>query len=128
MAPISPSSSSLEFQAWSGDSASRINNYLSALAPRSFQISKIPLPASDRLLKLLHIRQQDSDVIPTTYGSINRGPSPGTVVGIVLGSVGGFLLLLWLFYTCANMGNYSGSSEYTEEVVVRDRKRRSHGK
>lgn len=79
-----------------------------------------------RLLAVLK-RQQNPEIIPTTYGSINSGPAPGTVVGIVLGSVGGFLLVLWLIYTCAQFGNPGGSgSSYTESVVVRER-RKSHG-
>lgn len=50
-------------------------------------------------------------------------------MGIVLGSVGGFLLLLWLFYTCFNVGRPSEDDSVVEEVVVRDkRKRHSKGK
>jgi hypothetical protein len=46
----------------------------------------------------------------------------------VLGSVGGFLLLLWLLYTCLNFGTItSSSSDYTEEVVVRDRRKSTQG-
>jgi hypothetical protein len=46
----------------------------------------------------------------------------------VLGSVGGFLLLLWLLYTCLNFGTITSSdSSYTESVVVRDRRKSSHG-
>jgi hypothetical protein len=75
----------------------------------------------------LYKRQSTSTIIPSTYGSINSGPSPGTVVGIVLGSVGGFLLLLWLLYTCLNFGTItSSSSDYTEEVV-RERRKSTHG-
>jgi len=47
-------------------------------------------------------------------------------VGIVLGSVGGFLLVLWLIYTCATFGQINNGSSYTESVVVRDR-RKSQG-
>ncbi|SLM39817.1 hypothetical protein LPUS_10440 [Lasallia pustulata] len=69
-------------------------------------------------------RRQTVVVIPATYANLNSGPPPGTVVGIVLGSVGGFLLLLWLIYTCFNMGGVrGGGSVITEEEVVR---RRSH--
>ncbi|KAG9241981.1 hypothetical protein BJ878DRAFT_426891 [Calycina marina] len=65
----------------------------------------------------------DDSIIPTTYGSIDNGPSPGTIVGIVLGSVGGFLLILWLIYTCATLGgDIGGGSDYTESVVVARRK------
>jgi hypothetical protein len=92
--------------------------------------SSIEAPSLSRrtphLLSSLFSRQSNANIIPTTYGSINSGPQPGTVVGIVLGSVGGFLLILWLIYTCMNFGNFSSSSSYTESVVVRDR-RKSHG-
>ena len=42
--------------------------------------------------------------IPTTYGSLYSSPSPGTIVGIVLGSVGGFLFLLFFLYACLGCG------------------------
>ncbi|KAH6673537.1 hypothetical protein B0J14DRAFT_50556 [Halenospora varia] len=74
--------------------------------------------------RILSARQSTNSIIPTTYGSINSGPPPGTIVGIVLGSVAGFLLILWLFYTCLNFGTWSSSTAYTESVVVRERDRR----
>lgn len=79
------------------------------------------------LLNTLLRRQGNPNIVPTTYGSLNSGPAPGTVVGIVLGSVGGFLLLLWLIYTCLNFGNWGSSSSYTESIVVRDRRKSHHG-
>jgi hypothetical protein len=92
---------------------------LHALARRS------TIALSNNILQLIR-RQSGSSIIPTTYGSINSGPSPGTVVGIVLGSVGGFLLLLWLIYTCLNFGTVGSRSSYTESVIIRDR-RKSRG-
>ncbi|KAH8656131.1 hypothetical protein BGZ60DRAFT_148775 [Tricladium varicosporioides] len=74
--------------------------------------------------RILSARQSTNSIIPTTYGSINSGPSPSTIVGIVLGSVAGFLLILWLFYTCLNFGTWPSSSAYTGSVVVRERDRR----
>ncbi|KAL9128317.1 MAG: hypothetical protein Q9217_002972 [Psora testacea] len=64
-------------------------------------------------------------IIPATYSGLNTGPSPGEVVGIVFGSVAGFLLLLWLIYTCFSMGASAvgQSSVVEEEVVVRRRSR-----
>ncbi|KAL2042314.1 hypothetical protein N7G274_004803 [Stereocaulon virgatum] len=62
-------------------------------------------------------------LIPTTYSGLNAGPPPGTVVGIVFGSVAGFLLLLWLIYTCFGMGGAIGSSEVVErEEIVEERR------
>lgn len=72
-------------------------------------------------------RQSDSSIVPVNYSNQNSGPSPGTVVGIVLGSVAGFLLLLWLLYTCLSFNNVSSSSSYTESVVVRDRRKSTAG-
>ncbi|PVH72845.1 hypothetical protein DL98DRAFT_595657 [Cadophora sp. DSE1049] len=77
---------------------------------------------------LLHIRQTTTGIVPTTYGNIDDGPAPGTVVGIVLGSVGGFLLILWLIYTCMQFGSVSSRSSYTESIVIaRDRRKSHHG-
>ncbi|MCJ1451554.1 hypothetical protein MMC28_001893 [Mycoblastus sanguinarius] len=64
-------------------------------------------------------------IIPATYTGIDSGPTSGTVVGIVFGSVAGFLLLLWLIYTCF-MGfgpTNVRSSIVEEEVTVRRRSR-----
>jgi len=59
-------------------------------------------------------------IIPTYY--IFNGPTPGTTAGIVLGSVVGFLFLIWLFYSLFGGQMFSVAGE--EEVVVR--RRRSH--
>jgi hypothetical protein len=66
--------------------------------------------------------------IPTTYAGLNSGPQPGSVVGIVLGSVAGFLLLLWFLYTCFGAGNpFAGvSGAVVEEEVIRRRSTSSH--
>ena len=68
------------------------------------------------------LKRQTIVAIPTTYANLNSGPKPGVVVGIVLGSVGGFLLILWLLYTCMTLGN-RGSTEVVEEVITRRRSR-----
>ncbi|KAF6227681.1 hypothetical protein HO173_012011 [Letharia columbiana] len=65
-----------------------------------------------------------SPIIPATYSGLDSGPTPGTVVGIVFGSVAGFLLLLWLIYTCFGLGGGAqGSSSVVEEEVIRRRSR-----
>ncbi|KAI0840916.1 hypothetical protein F5Y06DRAFT_294188 [Hypoxylon sp. FL0890] len=46
----------------------------------------------------------DVSTVPEGYGRYPNGPDPGTVVGIVLGSIAGFILLLWLIYWCVNLG------------------------
>lgn len=66
-------------------------------------------------------------IIPTYYNL--SGPEPGTVVGIVLGSVAGFLLIVWLLFTLTN-GNKAGTTTAMageEEIVVRRPRRNSHG-
>ncbi|KAK5137212.1 hypothetical protein LTR08_000717 [Meristemomyces frigidus] len=76
-------------------------------------------------------RQSDGNIvaIPTVYQGLNSGPNPGAVVGIVLGSVAGFLLLLWLFWSLSNGSGFMRSSTYQEEDVDvvrrRSRSRRS---
>ena len=84
---------------------------------------------------LLSKRQTQILAIPTVYQGLNGGPQPGTVVGIVLGSVGGFLLILWLIYTCANLGGGFGGfrgwgrQTVVEEEIIRRRSRsRSHSR
>ncbi|MCJ1419533.1 hypothetical protein MMC32_005888 [Xylographa parallela] len=63
-------------------------------------------------------RQQGVFPIPASYAGLNAGPDAGTVVGITLGSVAGFLLILWLIYTCFNMGNGMGNGAIVAEEVV----------
>lgn len=95
-----------------------------ALASRTLKTAALDAPS----LTLLHARQE-TDTIPGEYPLNDAGPDPGTVVGIVLGSVGGFLLLLWLVYTCLQMGGRGDtvSSYGTASVVTRkSRRRHSH--
>ncbi|KAI0888928.1 uncharacterized protein GGS22DRAFT_152726 [Annulohypoxylon maeteangense] len=47
----------------------------------------------------------DVSTVPEGYGRTPNGPAPGAVVGIVLGSIAGFILLLGLIYWCVNIGN-----------------------
>ncbi|KAM5348090.1 hypothetical protein ACJ41O_007914 [Fusarium nematophilum] len=42
--------------------------------------------------------------VPSTYGAANNSPHPGVVAGIVLGSVAGFLLLLYIVYAILHRG------------------------
>ncbi|KAK1759436.1 hypothetical protein QBC47DRAFT_357295 [Echria macrotheca] len=77
-------------------------------------------------------RQQPTSTpatIPGLYGALDSSPDPGAVAGITLGAVGGFLLILFLIYTCINIGNppaeYSESSVTGSVVVERKSKRHS---
>lgn len=66
----------------------------------------------------LDSRQVVQGLIPTYYR--DDGPGAGAVVGIVLGSVAGFILLCWLLYSLTNASRNNISGE--EEVVVRRRR------
>jgi hypothetical protein len=76
-------------------------------------------------------RQQmiQQGIIPTYYNT--NGPAPGTVAGIVLGSVAGFLLIVWLLYTLTQGGSGFGGNRTAmagqEEIVIRRPRRNSHG-
>ncbi|KAL8834707.1 MAG: hypothetical protein Q9176_007314 [Flavoplaca citrina] len=85
--------------------------------------SHTPQPIARPLESLVRRQQAPPRLIPATYAGLNRGPSAGTVVGIVLGSVAGFLLILWLIYTCVNFNAGRAVGTYEEETVVRRRSR-----
>lgn len=73
--------------------------------------------------------KRQTAIIPTGYSNQN-GPSPGTVVGITLGSIGGFLFILWLLYTIFGDGSAifittTSSSSSSASVVVREHRRKS---
>lgn len=63
--------------------------------------------------------------IPTQYQGLNAGPSPGAVVGIILGSVAGFLLLIWLLWIVSSGSGFIRSTTLTEEDIVVRRRSRS---
>lgn len=75
----------------------------------------------------LHTRQTTTLVaIPLTYKGLNSGPQPGTVVGIVLGSVFGTLLLLWLIRSVAgSVAGGGGAVERDDETEIIYRHHRS---
>ncbi|KAF4469002.1 hypothetical protein FALBO_4099 [Fusarium albosuccineum] len=68
------------------------------------------LPSSTtRSIPHLAARQNDPSsttfvAVPSTYGALDDSPHPGVVAGIVLGSVAGFLLLLYLVYALLHRG------------------------
>ncbi|KAI4255565.1 MAG: hypothetical protein LQ352_002509 [Teloschistes flavicans] len=98
----------------------------SSIAPRTFLTRTShshPRSPADRIKSMIRRQQTIPKLIPETYAGLNKGPPPGTVVGIVLGAVAGFLLLLWLIYTCVNFANTRGVSTYEEETIVRRRSR-----
>lgn len=72
-------------------------------------------------------KRQSSSIIaiPTTYDTLNNSPAPGVVAGIVLGSVAGFLLLIYFTYTIFTLGRggFRRNETIIEEEVIRRRSR-----
>jgi hypothetical protein len=81
-------------------------------------------PISLDALSLPKRQQTGILAIPTTYAGLNAGPTPGAVVGIILGSVGGFLLALFIVYTIVRFsGRFGGNRVIEEEIITRRRSR-----
>ena len=101
----------------------QLRNAMRAISATAREITAhISLP---RFLK----RQSTVLAIPTQYQGLRAGPAPGTVVGIVLGSVAGFLFVLWLLWMASNGTSFIRTTAIEEEdVVIRRRSRspRSH--
>lgn len=80
------------------------------------------------LLRRALTRRQDTAVcnagyIAGCYQGINAGPSPGAVVGIVLGSIAGFLFILWLLWVLSSGTSFIRTTNLEEEDVVISRRR-----
>lgn len=80
------------------------------------------------------IRRQDSEAATVTVISEsddNDGGdvtlSAGAIAGIVIGSIVGFLILLWLVRSCLNLGAPPRERESWYRYVDADEKRPSHG-
>ena len=101
-------------------------DFSSALQTSSLLIRRASSSISSSTTTLLSFlkRQTTTTVIPADYSNINTSESPGTVIGIVLGSVGGFVLLLWLLYTLMG-GSMVGWYSEVGSVIIRERKRSS---
>lgn len=83
------------------------------LAPRQAQTSLIPV--------------NGVVAIPATYNDLN-GPPAGQVVGIVLGSVFGFILLIWLIYSILGPKDpvIADDSTVTDLPPPRERRKSRH--
>jgi len=70
--------------------------------------------------------------LPASYAGLDSGPSPGTVVGITVGTVAGFILLMWLIQSLIQ--NRGMQNQYIEgasseiEVTRRQEPRRRRRK
>ena len=96
--------------------------HLSTILSRHSILTGRASTSPDSLSKTLAVAPRAIIGIIPTYYDVG-GPNPGTTVGIVLGSVAGFFLIIWLFYSLANAGGAAISGE--EEIVVRRRRSRS---
>ncbi|KAF2772675.1 hypothetical protein EJ03DRAFT_324665, partial [Teratosphaeria nubilosa] len=67
--------------------------------------------------------RQNTVAIPQVYKGLDSGPAPGAVVGIVLGAVVGFLLLIWLLWVLSNGSSFIRTSNVEEEDVYVSRRR-----
>jgi len=88
-----------------------------------------PNPLAKGVAHSLERRQQGILALPTSYQGLNAGPKPAIIVAIVLGSVVGFLLVLWLVAACISFGGGfnmfgRGRTVVVEEDEVVARKRR----
>ncbi|KAM3499889.1 hypothetical protein MY10362_006892 [Beauveria mimosiformis] len=69
----------------------------------TFQASSLLPPAVVSAAAVAPRVPQDApgfQAIPTTYHTSDSAPAPGAIAGIVLGSVGAFLLLIALLFSC----------------------------
>lgn len=98
--------------------------------PQEANLNTTPLTTDHTLtisphLLHAHLEKRYTTIsIPSTYGNLNSSPPPGTVAGIVLGSVGGVVLILYLTFLALNPGGLARGSPSVidEEVVVRSRR------
>ncbi|KAH8912519.1 hypothetical protein BR93DRAFT_933508 [Coniochaeta sp. PMI_546] len=87
-----------------------------SLSPTRTTLSTLLFRGGTRVVPRQAAAAHTTSTIPATYGTPN-GPDAGTVVGITLGSVAGFILLLWLIYTCLNVGNPDAFTDAESTVM-----------
>lgn len=77
------------------------------------------------------LRRESTDCqhrfISACYAGLNAGPAPGAIVGITLGSIAGFLIILYLLWILSNGSTFIRTTalEVDEDVVVTRRRSRS---
>ncbi|KAK3400164.1 hypothetical protein B0T20DRAFT_178818 [Sordaria brevicollis] len=125
--------STLHHESWNESS---LKARTAAAAAAAFAVAGNPPPSTltlerERATRVVLARQYaETSTIPAYYGALDSSPSPGAVVGITLGAVAGFILILFLIYTLINLGGYSTaiseSGAGTESVVTRRSRRHRH--
>ncbi|KAJ9610833.1 hypothetical protein H2200_005610 [Cladophialophora chaetospira] len=63
-------------------------------------------------------RQTQVLAIPTTYAGLNSGPQPGALVGIVVGSIAGFIIILYILLSLFRLRMGRGGGEVIEEKII----------
>lgn len=115
--------STLHLEPWDETSTSGRNQH-EARIPASIASGNPPstLAIEEAPTRVFPRQYAETSTIPAYYGGLYSSPSPGAVVGITLGAVAGFILILFLIYTCINLGGYStaiSESGGTASVVTR---------
>jgi hypothetical protein len=93
-----------------------------ALSPRT-STSSTNEPIYLATPQSLQKRQGAVLAIPTTYAGLNSGPAPGAVVGITLGAIAGFIVILYIILSAIRL---SGWNQREEVIVEEHHHRRSH--
>lgn len=100
---------------------------LDSIAPRKIEVAPLIAPRTGGDFAKRQEQYVPVGIIPAYYNT--SGPAAGTVVGIVLGSVAGFLLIVWLLYSLTNpavRGAGGGAHIAGEEEIVVRRRRNSN--
>ncbi|KAF1963804.1 hypothetical protein CC80DRAFT_498917 [Byssothecium circinans] len=99
--------------------------YEATASPTNSLGPRILAVANSLNAKIIRPRQEIVPGIIPTYYRID-GPAPGTVAGIVLGSVAGTVLIVWLLFSLTQGNVKANGSRNTiageEEIVVRRRR------
>ncbi|KAI1761163.1 hypothetical protein GGR53DRAFT_41788 [Hypoxylon sp. FL1150] len=81
-------------------------NFISHFLARELEHLKPTRTLPDAITKVLTARQEGTTtVIAQNSGGATNTLSGGAIAGIVIGSIAGFLLILWIIRSCSNWGN-----------------------
>ncbi|KAF2718481.1 hypothetical protein K431DRAFT_135709 [Polychaeton citri CBS 116435] len=102
----------------------RIINGRQATEAVASDVSQLAKRAATKILRPRQNALRINGAIPTWYRGY--GVSPGAVVGIVLGSIAGFLLIIWLFMIVSQGGAFIRTSTLREEDDITTRSHHHH--